>query len=240
MANIKASAIITAGGAGTRFASKGAPKQFAALLDKPILVYSTQSFQSSDHISEIVLVVPKGWEEHTQKEIVERYNLSKVSNIVAGGAQRQDSVQRGLKSITSNPDIVAVHDGVRPFVTTKLIEEVLSEASRFGGAIAAAPSIDTIKQSGTDDLISTTLPREKIWLAQTPQAFKYDILVKAYEKAAQDEYIGTDESILVERIGKQVALVSASKYNIKITTPNDIKLGEFILKSKIFENKQEL
>ena len=129
------------------------------------------------------------------------------------------------------PDVIAVHDGVRPFVTLELVDEVINEAFESGSAIAAIPATDTIKMSMTDNIIEKTLPREKIWFAQTPQAFKYDIISEALEKAYQENYLGTDEAELVERLGKEVKIVPGSRENLKITTPEDIKLAELILNS---------
>lgn len=238
MAKMKAAAIITAGGLGKRFGTERAdklPKQFIPLSGKPIIAHSIKSFDSSESISEIIVVVPDKWVEYTQQEVVDKFNLSKVSKIISGGDERQQSVEKGFLSISSKPDIIVVHDGVRPFVTVDLIEEVVSEAHRSGAAIAACPSTDTIKKSTPEQSIENTLPRQDIWLAQTPQAFKYDILKDAFETASEDGYLGTDESLLVERIGKDVKLVKSSKHNIKITTPEDIELGELILESGILK-----
>ncbi len=238
MVKIDTAAIITAGGTGKRFGTQGEdklPKQFTPLSGKPIIVYSLESFESSESVSEIVVVVPEGWVEYTQSEIVDRYNITKVTKVIFGGDERQISVEKGFKSITSDAEIVVVHDGVRPFVTVDLIEQVVASALTSSGAIAAYPSIDTVKKSDSDDLIENTLARETIWLAQTPQAFKYDILNMAYEKASEEGYLGTDEAALVERLGEKVKLVKSSRYNIKITNPEDIEAGEFILKSQIYE-----
>ncbi len=238
MANIKAAAIITAGGEGKRFGTGGEdklPKQFIPLSGKPIIVYSLESFESSELVSEIVVVVPEGWVEYTHNEIVNKYNISKVTKVIFGGNERQKSVEKGFKSITSNAEIVVVHDGVRPFATVDLIEEVIAAAQESGGAIAACPSVDTVKKSDSDDHNEDTLARETIWLAQTPQAFKYDIINRAYEKASDDDYLATDEAALVERVGDKVRLVKSSKYNIKITNPEDIEAGEFILNSQIYK-----
>ncbi|TFG76174.1 MAG: 2-C-methyl-D-erythritol 4-phosphate cytidylyltransferase [Thermodesulfobacteriales bacterium] len=236
MADMKAAVIITAGGLGKRFVGEGAellPKQFIPLSTKPLIVYSIQSFERSKFISEIVLVVPDKWVEYTQAEIVDKFNIKKVSKVIAGGAERQESVRNGLNSLSTKPEIVAVHDGVRPFVTLDIIDEVITEAVNSGGAIAAIPVTDTIKQSSPEHIIENTVPRNKIWFAQTPQAFKYEILKEAFEKASEDGYLGTDEAELVERLGREVKLVLGSKNNIKITTPEDIKLAELILASGI-------
>jgi len=240
MADINAAAIITAAGLGKRFNGKGTdelPKQFIPLSGKPIIVYPIQSFEGSDLIQEIIVVVPESWVEYTKNEIVDKYGLKKVSKVIAGGTQRQQSVEKGFHSISSRPQIVVVHDGVRPFVTLDIIEEVVAEAGKSGGAIAAFPSTDTIKKSSPEQFIENTAPRDNIWFAQTPQAFRYDVLKQAFEKASEDGYLATDESQLVERLGMEVKLVKGSKYNIKITTPEDLEMGKLILKTD-FHNKK--
>jgi len=236
MADMKAAVIITAGGLGKRFVGEGdklLPKQFIPLSTKPLIVYSIQSFERSKFISEIILVVPDKWVEYTQAEIVDKFNIKKVSKVIAGGAERQESVRNGFSTLSTKPEIVAVHDGVRPFVSVEIIDEVITEAANSGGAIAAIPVTDTIKQSSPEHIIENTVPRNKTWFAQTPQAFKYEILKEAFEKASEDGYLGTDEAELVERLGREVKLVLGSKNNIKITTPEDIKLAELILASGI-------
>lgn len=242
MANVKAAVIITAGGVGKRFDGQGGNKllkQFIPLSGKPIISYSIQSFESSELVSEIIVVVPENQVEYTQTEIVDKYNFQKLLRVVSGGDERQNSVEKGIQSITSDPDVIVVHDGVRPFASPGLIEEVIKEASKTGGAIAAIPATDTIKKSAPKQFIESTLPREQIWFAQTPQAFKSDIIKEAFKKAKEDRYLGTDEAELVERLGKEVKLVLGSKYNIKITTPEDIEIGERIINSGVLENKED-
>ncbi len=236
MVDMKTAAIITAGGEGKRFGSEGVPKQFAPLCGKPLISYSIESFERSELISEIIIVVPQMWIEYTQSEIVDRFNFTKVSRITAGGKERQKSVELGFNSISADTKIVVIQDGVRPFVTQELIEEVVLETNKSGAAIAAVPSTDTIKLSTSAHSIESTLPRENIWLAQTPQGFKFEILSEAIEKAAGEAFLGTDEALLVERLGRDVKLVKSSKYNIKITTLEDLEMGELILKSGIFKD----
>jgi len=238
MANMKAAVIITAGGLGKRFGEgiDKLPKQFIPLSTKPIIAHSIETFESSDFIEEIILVVPDSWVEYTKAQIVDKFDIKKVSKVIVGGAQRQESVERGFKSLSSKPEIVAVHDGVRPFITVDIIDQVITEAANSGGAIAAIPATDTIKQSSSEQIIEKTVARNKIWFAQTPQAFKYEILMHAFEKASEDGYLGTDEAELVERIGREVKLVLGSKNNIKITTTEDLKLGEIILDSDMNDN----
>jgi len=239
MADIIAAAIITAGGTGKRFHGGGVqklPKQFLPLCGKPLIAYSIETFERSEPVADIIVVVPEELVEYTKREIVDKFEFKKVSLVLAGGNERQDSVTIGFDSLVDKPDIVAVHDGVRPFVARQTVEEVISMAAQYGGAIAAAPSTDTIKKSGPGQLIEGTLPREEIWLAQTPQAFRYEILKEAFKKASEDGYLGTDEAELVERIGKRVRLVESSAINIKITNPDDMDLAHRILTTGIHKN----
>ena len=225
-----ASAIITAGGRGARFGS-GAPKQFAALGGKPLLAHSVEAFSSLDIISEIVLVAPPDWVTYVEKEIAGMPG-SRVSRVVPGGAERQHSVENGFNALSGSPDVVVVHDGVRPFATASLIEEVIREAYGHGAALAALPVGDTVKKAGDSGLVESTVPRDTLWLAQTPQAFRYGVLRDAFEKAREDGFLATDEALLAERIGASVKLVKGSPHNIKITTREDLALGELLLKLK--------
>ncbi len=235
MANIQSAVIITAAGSGKRFGESGGgiPKQFTPLNGEPLLAHTIRSFSGCKSITEIVVVVPHGQLEYTQSEVVDKYGFEKVSKLVPGGEERQNSVENGFRSLIDKPDIVLVHDGVRPFVRQETIDRVIAAAMESGAAICAAPATDTVKQSSSERYIENTLPRENIWLAQTPQGFKYEILDEAFRCAGEDGYIGTDESILVERTGVKVKLVQGSRYNIKITTKDDIILGELLLKEGI-------
>ena len=222
-----ASAIITAGGRGVRFGD-AAPKQFAALGGKPLLAHSVETFSSLDIIGEIVLVAPEDWIGHAEREIA-GIPGSKVSRVVPGGPERQHSVENGFNALSGSPDIVVIHDGVRPFAEPSLIEEVIREASVHGAALAALPAGDTVKKAGPSGLVESTIPRDTLWLAQTPQAFKYSLLKEAFDRARAEGFVATDEALLVERIGGSVKLVAGSPYNIKITTREDLVLGELIL-----------
>jgi 2-C-methyl-D-erythritol 4-phosphate cytidylyltransferase len=155
--------------------------------------------------------------------------------MVEGGEHRQDSVANALAVVAADPDdIVLIHDGVRPFVTPEIINEVIAAAERHGAAIAGVPASDTVKQvdrTAEGALITATIPREHIVMAQTPQGFRYSILKKAFDDAIADGFVGTDEASLIERTGHPVAVVMGSPRNIKITTPADMELAEFYLKA---------
>lgn len=228
MANIRASAVIAAAGQGKRFGD-GLPKQFLPLRGKPVLAYSVETISKSDLIGEIIIVVPEDWARAVKTDIVDRFSIPKVTKIIPGGPERQDSVLNGFNSLSGTPDVVAVHDGARPLVSLELLEEVIRQASACGAALAALPSNDTIKKSSPEMYVDSTVPRESLWFAQTPQAFRYEVLKNALSKAADDRFTGTDESLLVERTGVRVKIVKGSPYNIKITTPEDLRLGELIL-----------
>ncbi len=228
MINVKAAAIIAAAGWGKRF-SVGRRKQFQLLGGKPVLVHSIERFEESPSVGEIILVVSEDSTEYCREEIVKRFQFKKIKEIVPGGEERQHSVKRGFSSISNETDIVVVHDGVRPFVTVDLIEKSIEEALKSGGAIVAVPVKDTVKES-SEGYIQRTLPRESLWLAQTPQAFRYDILKRAYGMSEEDGFLGTDESSLVERLGIRVRLIQGSQMNMKITTEEDLLIAELALK----------
>ena len=230
MGEAKASVIITAAGSGKRFGDSGLPKQFAPLSGEPLLSHSLRSFSQSDSIGEIVVVVPEDFIEFTRSEVVDRYGYGKAAKIVAGGEERQHSVENGFRALTEKPGVVLVHDGVRPFIRPETIEAVIEGARGSGAAISAVKATDTVKQSSAEGFIESTLDRNGIWLAQTPQGFRYDVLDEALRRAGEDGYLGTDESILVERTGVKVKLVEGSRYNIKITTKEDIILGELMMR----------
>lgn len=228
MVKVKAAAIIAAAGWGKRF-GKGKKKQFQPLGGKPVIVHSIERFEKSPSVGEIVLVVSEDSIRYCHEEIVKKFQFKKITKIVSGGEERQHSVKRGFSSISNETDIVIVHDGVRPFITVDLIEEAINEALKSGGAIVAIPVKDTVKES-FERYIQRTLPRESLWLAQTPQAFRYDLLKRAYKMSDENGFLGTDESSLVERLGIRVKLIRGSQMNVKITTEEDLLLAELALK----------
>ncbi len=231
MFNLKVAAIIAAAGLGKRF-GEGLRKQFQPLSGKPLIVYSIERFEESKLINEIILVVPKDSINYCQREIKDKFQFKKITKIIPGGKERQQSVKMGFNSVSSETDVVLIHDGVRPFVTARMIDEVIKESLNTGGAIAAIPVKDTVKKSSTKNHVERTLSRDALWLAQTPQAFQYNVLKSAYEKTENDGFLGTDESSLVERIGIRVTLVVGSQTNIKITTKEDLLLGELVFKER--------
>jgi len=224
----KVAAIIPAAGSGIRMGLP-APKQFFELDGTPILIRTLQVFQQAESVGLIVVVVPLtscDW----VKEQVQKYQLSKVFKVVAGGKYRQDSVLAGLEALPREVEIVLVHDGVRPFVPVSVIDNCLKEAEKEGAAMAAVPVKDTLKVVSPEKEIEQTIDRAGVWQAQTPQAVDVVLLKKAFAEAAKNkDLIATDEAALLERINIPVHVVEGSEKNIKITRPEDLLLAKAIL-----------
>lgn len=208
------------------------PKQFLTLGGLPILVHSLRALEASPCVDAIILAVPEADREFCLREIVAPYGFKKVTKVVAGGAQRQDSVRHGLAAVDEEAEVVLVHDAVRPFVTLDMVQRVVEAAAKHGAAVVAIPMRDTVKQVGADGLIEKTVERGQLWLAQTPQAFRLARFQEAHRKADIDGFHGTDDVQLVERLGYSVAVVEGSGENIKITRPEDLAIGEAILASR--------
>lgn len=223
--------IIPAGGAGQRFKSHVA-KQYLLLDALPVLVHTLKVFQDSPVVDEIILVLPQDDVVHVRQDLIEKYGMSKVVAVVAGGRERQDSVKNGLDAIQGNAGLVIVHDAVRPFVTDQMIGRVVDAARACGAAATGVQVKDTVKATKDDRMIQSTVPRENLWLAQTPQAFRFDILKDAYRKAYEENFYGTDDAALVERTGQEVKMVEGSYDNIKITTREDMLIAEAFMKKR--------
>ena len=228
---MKIVAIIPAGGAGRRLGSAVA-KQYLLLDGVPVLARSLKIFQQSTIVDEIVLVVPQEDLISARSQLVDKYDLTKVIAIVAGGKERQDSVRNGLYAIAGICDVVIIHDGVRPLLTCEMISKVVAAAKSGGASSMGVKFKDTVKQTADSDMVEATLPRNNLWLTQTPQAFAFDILQKAYASAVSDKFYGTDDASLVERIGVKVKMIAGSYENIKITTPDDLIVAEAFIKNK--------
>ena len=224
---MKIAAIIPAGGSGLRMGYK-IPKTYLTFDYLPIIVHTLRVFQDSDLIDDVYLVVQESDKKFAQEEIVENYAMSKVRDLVSSGKERQDSVNNALPYLKPEHEMVVIHDGVRPFLENAILERTIRVAINEGAAVAGMPVKDTIKVSNHVGYIEKTIDRENLFLIQTPQVFKKELIVKAYEVAYQDQFYGTDDSSLVERLGIPVKLVEGSYENIKITTPEDLRLAEFI------------
>src|SRR5579863_10398625 len=244
---MKVVVIIPAAGLGTRMApmpsamdartKKPHPsKQFTELGGTPILIHTLRKFLAVDEVSEIWIALREneidGFRERLGKDAKDV--LKKKVELVVGGEHRQQSVEHALNKVSAAPDdIVLVHEAVRPFVTAEIIQEVIEAAKKYGAAIAGLPAVDTVKQverTAEGAIIKSTIPRAGVVLAQTPQGFRYSVIKKAFDEAAADGFMGTDEASLAERSGQQVAVVMGSPKNIKITSPGDMELAEFYLR----------
>lgn len=222
------SAIIVAAGRGIRM--KGPTrKQYLELSGQPVLSYSLIIFDACTLIEEIFLVVPKKDIDDCQNEIISMLDLKKRVHLIPGGVHRQDSVYNGLLSLEKKSDIVVIHDGVRPFIRSEDLTACILCAKNVGACVLGMPASDTLKQVDESQLIEKTLDRKKIWLTQTPQAFKYDLILKAHEAARRDGVIATDDASLVERLGKKVKIIKGNKYNIKITVREDLAVAHALI-----------
>ena len=220
-------AIIAAAGTGSRMASDR-PKQFLQLAGMPIIFHTLKPFELCDGIQEVIVVLPAAESAEFLAQ-AGKHGLRKLARVVPGGATRADSVKRGLMSVRpATAEIVAVHDGVRPFVTVEEIENTIAAARESGAAILATPVTDTIKLVAGASVVKT-LERQNLRQALTPQCFRYDLLRQAYEQADVNDPTLTDESSLVERLGHAVTIVEGSARNIKITTPRDLLIAEKFL-----------
>ena len=217
-------AIILAAGKGSRM--KGTMrKQYLNLSGRPVLAHSIIAFDSCSLVEEIFLVVPKEDVKYCQKNILSLLDLKNQINLVHGGAERQNSVYNGLQSITKNAETVVIHDGVRPLIQPEDIKKCIFGSKKYGACILGTPSSDTLKRVDKTDTVETTIPRENIWLAQTPQAFQYELILKAHETARRDGYVGTDDASLVERLGENVKIINGGRFNIKITNKEDLAVA---------------
>lgn len=223
---MKVSVILPAAGLGTRMGKDKAHgrKQFLLLEGVPILIHTVRKFLACPSVSEIVIALRQEDEEWT-RELIEQEKPAKPVRLVEGGESRQQSVENALATLDPDTDLVAVHDAVRPFVTTQLVEQVIATAAETGAAILGIVPVDTVKRVHKDK-IRDTMPREHLALAQTPQVFRFLLLKQAFDKARADQFTGTDESSLVERLDNiEVTVVQGSDRNIKITKPSDLELA---------------
>ena len=225
-------AILPAAGLGTRMAG-AQPKQFLALNGIPILIHSLRAFASVERVTGIYVAVRKPEIDRVEAQIAE-YGLADRVKVVEGGDNRQESVSHALAALPAeNDDVVLVHDAVRPLIDAATIDRTIDAVQQHGAAIVGLPAVDTIKQverTAHGALVVSTIPREFVVLAQTPQGFRFGILQRAFEEATADGFLGTDEASVVERAGNPVAVVPGSQVNLKITKPGDLELAEFYLR----------
>jgi 2-C-methyl-D-erythritol 4-phosphate cytidylyltransferase len=225
---LSACAIVVAAGTGVRMKTP-VRKQYLILQDRPILAHTLSVFEKCAAISSICLVVPEKDFDFVRNKILTCCSKKKEIILAAGGKERQESVFNGLSALDDREKYVVVHDGVRPLILPGMIEECLQGAFQFGACIMGLAARETIKQVDNGHFIQKTLSRDTLWLAQTPQAFEYELLRKAHQKAKVENYRGTDDSSLVERMGTKVKMIAGTPYNIKITTQEDLFLAQSIL-----------
>ena len=220
--------VIVAAGTGSRM-NMGINKQFIKLEGKEIIAYTIEKFYNNSNIEDIVVVVKEDESEFFKKEILDKYNFKNVK-IAYGGKERQDSVYNGLKLLDEKCDVVLIHDGARPFVSDKIIDKSIEEAKEHKAIVVGVPVKDTIKVIDNDKNIVDTPNRSVLWAVQTPQTFDYNILIDAYKDAFKNKFYGTDDAMLVERIGYKDKMLEGSYNNIKITTQEDLNIGSQILR----------
>lgn len=226
---MRAVAVVPAAGRGKRFGGQ-VEKQFRSLAGRPLVAHVLLVLEQCPSIEEIILVVPPERLDRCRDEILSTYPGAKPTALVAGGERRQDSVLAGVLRSDPRAELILVHDGARPFLTGDLVSRTLEAAARTGAALAAVPLVDTLKEVDPTGLCRRTIPREGLWCAQTPQAFRRPLLLEALERARQEGVLGTDEAALVERLGRPVEVVEGSRFNIKVTQPEDFLWGETYLR----------
>ena len=224
-------ALVPAAGMGRRMGA-GINKQYLQLGGMPILARTLRHFEDAPFVDLIVPVIPADEIDFCREQVVERYGFRKIREIVAGGKERQQSVLNGLRSLNgrADDDIILIHDGVRPFVSQHMVQRSIEVARECDGALVAVPVKDTVKVV-EDGVVTATPLRETLWLAQTPQTFRYGVIRAAHEIADAEQFLGTDDASLVERLNDKVHIVIGDYRNIKITTPEDLVLAEAFLKT---------
>ena len=224
----KVSAVVAAAGLSKRFSPHG-KKQFAKLGGKPLLTYCLSTLESSELIANVVVVVPED-EISRSRELLGEFGFEKIASVVGGGEKRSLSVRNGFRAAPQDSDMVLIHDAARPFVDNDTIKRVIEECARSGASICAVPVTDTLKRADErDSFVSGTIPREKLWRAQTPQVFRREILEGIYLSSDAGELDATDESALAEANGIKVSIVMGSDLNMKITTAADFKIAELMV-----------
>jgi len=225
----KTVAVIPAAGAGLRMGG-GTAKQFLEMDGKPILALTLEKFQNCQAIDGIILVAPPDDLESCKRTIIDRYGLTKVFKVIAGGDRRQDSVRLGIEASGGEYGLIVIHDGVRPFIETDLIELAIVAAMKDRAVITALPAKDTVKKVGESGFVLETYERKSLWLVQTPQVFRYEDIIAAHRRALLEQWDDvTDDASLIEKMGIPVKVILGSEYNIKVTTPQDMELARYLL-----------
>ena len=221
-------AIFPAAGASKRMGG-GVNKNFLKLMGEPILIRTLKTFSRVKRVNFLIVVVA-AHEVETVEKLLRGATELKPWRVTVGGSERQFSIANGLKLLPDDAEIILVHDAARPLIGIRTIDAVIDAAQEFGGAIAAVPSKDTIKIVDAQGFVKHTPPRSKLVAVQTPQGFRREILLQAYEKAARENFLGTDDASLVERLGARIKIVNGDYENLKVTTPEDIFVAETLLR----------
>jgi len=224
---LRVAAVIPSAGIGRRMGSD-IHKPLLRIGDKPILFYTLRAFELSRFVDEVIVVAHLEDMLPITRDVVDRYSIHKVRQVVEGGPERQDSVYLGLKALSDPPDMVVIHDAVRPLVPVKLIDRSVELCRTREAVIAGVPVPFTVKRV-RHDVVVETVDRSELWEIQTPQVFRYSLILEAHERARADGIRATDDAALVERLGTPVSVIPGSRWNLKITTPEDLKLAEFLL-----------
>lgn len=227
---MKVGVVIVGGGKGTRF-NNTQPKQFCLIAGKPILNWTLSRFEICPLVDYIILVVPEGMKKEAEKRLL-LHRYKKLKGITEGGRERTDSVYEGLRLIDKNTQIVLIHDGVRPLVSSSLIQSVIRQTEIYDAVVPGIPIKETVKEKDEYDVVVKTLSRDKLYLIQTPQGFKYSLLKKAYQQAKSEKLKASDDAGLLERLGQKIKIIPGEESNIKITTFFDFKFTEILLREE--------
>lgn len=227
---MQADVILVAAGKGERM-GRELPKPFLPVCGIPLLIHTLRAITQSTLISKITIVVAPE-REALCRNMLHSYAPFRIPlAVVHGGAERQDSVRLGLATLDPTSEIVAIHDAARPFLEREILERSIETAAIYGGALVAVPARDTIKRVGEDGTVVETIPRQQLWLAQTPQTFRVPLIREAHARALAEGAVVTDDAALLERLGKVVKIVPGSYRNFKITTPEDLQVAEALLRT---------
>ncbi|OPY57276.1 MAG: 2-C-methyl-D-erythritol 4-phosphate cytidylyltransferase [Pelotomaculum sp. PtaU1.Bin035] len=236
---VKVAAVVPAAGRGARMGVK-TKKQYLLLEGIPVVGRVLKVISDSPVVQSIILVTSPGEEAYCRTAIVERLGIPKIAAIVPGGNERQESVYNGLLALSSDTGIVIVHDGARPLLSPEGLAAVVDAAVNHGAATLAVPVKDTVKLAGEGGFVAGTLPRDRIWLTQTPQAFRYSLILEAHQRALETKQSGTDDAGLVELLGIPVKIVAGSYENLKITTNEDLIIASAIIRAREEQKKRKL
>ena len=228
---MKTIAIVPAAGTGERMGIDR-KKPYLLLNRRPLLYYTLTALDSIASIAQIIVAVAPGDERFCQQQVLERFHFNKSIQIIPGGSSRQESVRRLLERVPEDAQLVLIHDGARPLITPELLEQAIAETRVWKATVLAVPVKDTIKSANDTLQIEKTISRDQLWAIQTPQTFERSVIQEAHQRASQEGFIGTDDAALVERMGVRVKIVMGSYDNIKITTPEDLVIGEALLKNR--------